>query len=115
MGPATTAAVMMTVPGPQLGAELFRTLGDGFAAELLAGLGPLFVGALMRAAGSAAVGGFLRGLGPQCESSLLTLPMPEACFAALLMAYYTAVYSATVYCSATVPLLMHSGFESGYA
>lgn len=70
MGPANTAAVTMTVPGPQLGADLFKALGAGFAADLLTGLGPVFVGALMRSAGPTGAGGFLRGMGPQCKCLL---------------------------------------------
>jgi hypothetical protein len=80
MGPSTTASTTMTVPGPQLGSDLFRSLGDDFAAGLLSGLGPVFVGSLMRAAGPAAAGGFLRGMGPACEC-LVTL---QACCAAYM-------------------------------
>lgn len=67
LGPANTAATTITVPGPALGADLFRAFGDTFAVGLLSGLGPLFVGSLMRTAGSAGAGGLLRGMGPQCE------------------------------------------------
>lgn len=67
MGPATTAATTITVPGPQLGADMFRASGDTFAAGLLSGLGPFFVGSLMKSAGAAGAGAFLRGMGPQCE------------------------------------------------
>jgi hypothetical protein len=67
LGPAGTAAATLTVPGPQLGADLFRGLGDSLAAGLLAGLGPAFVGSLLCAGGTAGAAGLLRGMTPPCE------------------------------------------------
>jgi hypothetical protein len=67
MGPATTAATTITVPGPQLGADMFCAAGDTFAAGLLSGLGPVFVGSLMKSAGAGGSGAFLRGMGPHCK------------------------------------------------
>lgn len=67
MGPANTAACTITVPGPALGADMFKACGGSFAAALLSGMGPLFVSSLMKAAGPAGAGAMLRGMGPQCE------------------------------------------------